>query len=122
MASVVAVLPPGWRLDLQGTLTGYRFDGLIRSDTKSIVVEAFYNQGFTGGEFSRAIRSACQSEPPSINAALVIARSRNALGFTRLEADFNYWQLRHKILAWQPESQDEHVLTEAVRELIRELG
>lgn len=122
MAIVEAALPSGWHLAPKETVSGYRFDGLIRSDAKNIAVETFYNQGFTGGEVSRAIGNARRSKQASIDAALVIARSPNAPGFKRLEEDCIVWGMPHKVVAWWPELQDEWVLTGAVRELIRDLG
>ncbi len=121
LAIVEEALPPGWRLKRQETVSGYQFDGLITSGAGNIVVEAVYNRGFTAGEISRAIRSDLQSEPSRMDAALVVTRSSNAVGFTRLNTNFTAWGMPHRVLEWRPGQEDEQVLTEAVRGLIQEL-
>jgi KAP family P-loop domain len=123
MAIVEAALPGGWHLDRQAQVSDdHQFDGLIKSGATNIVVEAFYNPQFTGGKVSRAIREARRSGQTSIDGALVIARSRGAPGFRRLESDLIALELPHKVLQWEPDRQDNQPLTEAVRELIQELG
>ena len=124
MEIVQAALPKGSRLKCKINIPGskFRFDGLIESDARNIVVETFYNRGFYGGEFSRAIREALRSGALSIDAVLVIARSPNAPGFERLEGDFTGLGLPHKVLEWLPHQKDDEILGDAVRKLIRGLA
>jgi hypothetical protein len=119
MDTVKSALPEGWELRGEEETSGYKFDGLIKSDAKTIAVEAFYNPTFSGGAVSRAISRAYREK--QVNAVLVVAVSRAAPGFRRLEGDCTGLGLPHQILEWQPEQLEDLVLTGAVRNLIRTL-
>jgi KAP family P-loop domain len=123
METVQAALPEGWRLEQKINIpgSGFRFDGLIESDARKIVVETFYSRSFSGGEFFRAIRDALRIEARRIDAVLIIARSPNAPGFERLEGDLTHLGLPHKVLEWLPHQKDDKVLRDAVRNLIQDL-
>jgi ABC-type dipeptide/oligopeptide/nickel transport system ATPase component len=114
--AVEAALPPGWRLDRRERPLEFTFEGMIRSGAKNIVVETFYNRGFTGGEFSRAVTGALRSGTTSVDAVLTVAMSPNAPGFRRLEADCTALKLPHKIVDWQPDQPTDRI-SAAVTEL-----
>jgi hypothetical protein len=122
MNIVAGALPDGWHLhreEREVEASRHRFDGLIESEsgTKTIAVEAFYSASFTGGTVSRALTRAYRER--KVDAALVVAVSGTAPGFRRLEGDCTALDLPHQILEWQPEQQDDLILTGAVRDLIR---
>jgi hypothetical protein len=116
-----AGLPSDWVIVREPQTPSYRFDGMVTGPShKQIVVEAFFNPRFTGYEFSRAIKSARQSQQLRVDAVLVVAASRNASGFRRLKEEFSRQDLPNEILEWDP-GKPSMTLIKALNDLIAKL-
>jgi KAP family P-loop domain len=122
MAILRKALPQDWYLIREPQTSDYRFDAMIVGpNDKQIVTEAFFNPNFFGGQFSRAIRNARESQQLRIDAVLVVAASRNAPGFRRLKEDFSTLALPNQVVEWDPGKPD-MTLIGAMNELIGELS